>query len=176
MKGLPVRAAGLVLAAVCAGCTPPAAEPPAAGDVPTPDEPSTAGWVEHVDGERGIAFRHPRDFGTQYIRAVDWPPAVAARRRAVRVHGGRQRDGARGIGGRRYCVTRVSGGAAGSVYTMYAYAFELDGDVAILTFSARAVQCGNCDEPPRSECEAERAAFDPDALLDAATRTLERRN
>src|SRR5690606_2821260 len=76
------------------------------------------------------------------------------------------------IAGRSYCVTRASEGAAGSVYTSYAFAFERDGRVAILAFSVRAPQCGNYDERERQECEAERQ-FDPGPTIDRIAATLE---
>jgi hypothetical protein len=34
------------------------------------------------------------------------------------------------------------------------------------------VQCGNYDEPRKSECETERAAFDVSPTIDAIARTL----
>src|SRR5690606_3694063 len=76
------------------------------------------------------------------------------------------------VGDRTYCVTRVAEGAAGSVYTMYAYALPAGDDVVILTFSMRAPQCGNYDEPNRSECEREREAFSMDQIIDDVARTL----
>lgn len=182
LKGIRIRWIGVALAAVCAGCTPPADEPPAAANTaPASDGPSTAGWLEHADAQRGISFRHPPDFGTQYIHALDWPPMLQVIEGPLECTEAGEETARAGrteletIGGRRYCVTRVTEGAAGSIYTSYAYAFEMDGGVAILTFSARAVQCANYDEPQKTECESERAAFDPGAIIDAVALTLERR-
>lgn len=181
MKGILLRSIGVACTAFLAGCTPPADEPPAAADVaPARDDPRTADWLEYADAQRGISFRHPPDFGTQYIHALDWPPMLQLIEGPFECTEAGEETARAGrteletIGGRRYCVTRVTEGAAGSIYTSYAYAFETDGDVAILTFSARAVQCGNYDEPQKTECEAERAAFDPGAMIDAVARTVER--
>lgn len=63
-------------------------------------------------------------------------------------------------------------GAAGSVYTLYAYAWPAADTVIILTFSLRSVQCGNYDEALRSECERERAAFSIDPIIDPIARTV----
>lgn len=79
----------------------------------------------------------------------------------------------RGSGMRRAgCITRVKEGAAGSVYTMFAYAMPADDLVIILTFSLRAAQCGNYDAARRIECERERADFSIDPVIDAIARTV----
>lgn len=158
---------GIVLACA-AGCTPaeePLAEPP-------------RDWETFNDPGRGIAFGYPRDLGTAYIHAVDWPPQVNVEdgpftcREAGEETARAGRTESRTIGGRTYCVTRVTEGAAGSVYTLHAYAMPVADDVVILTFSLRAVQCGNYDEPQRAECERERAAFSIDPVVDAIARSI----
>jgi hypothetical protein len=78
------------------------------------------------------------------------------------------------VGGRSYCVTKQSEGAAGSIYTQYAYAFPDGTGTAIFTFTLRAVQCANYDDPKKTECENERAAFDPDGIMDRVTKTVTR--
>ena len=157
---------------------PAAAEPPAAAESPAA-EPSTAGWLTQSVASSGLAFLYPSDLGTRYIHPVDWPPmlqVVDGPWQCTEAGSEIARAGKterQTLGGRSYCVTRESEGAAGSIYTMYAYAFEHGGRVALLTFSLRAVQCGNYDEPNRSECETERAAFDVSPTIDAIARTLE---
>lgn len=184
-----LRSLALALAALCGGCAPPpddaastagggATPPPVGGATPAPVEPGTADWLRFADSGRDISFRYPPDFGTRYIHALDWPPMLQVLEGPFEcTEAGSEtaragRTELDGISGRRYCVTRLTEGAAGSVYTSYAYAFETDGGIAILTFSARAVQCGNYDQPQRSECDAERQAFDPGALVDAIARTV----
>ena len=178
-----VRAIGVAFAALCAGCTPSSEEPiAAAGDAaeqPAAGErDATADWLAYTDSQRGVAFRYPPDFGTRYIRGLDWPPMIQLLEGPLQCTEAGSETARAGrteradVDGRRYCVTRVTEGAAGSIYTSYAYAFEKDGRVAILTFSARAVQCGNYDEPQKSECNAERQTFDPGMLIDAVARTV----
>lgn len=144
---------------------------------PSPDcTARAAGWEAVTD--QGAAFEYPPDLGTAYIHAANWPPQLvlsdepfsctAAGAEAARA--GRTEPAT--IDGRAYCVTRVTEGAAGSVYTQYAYAAPLNGRVAILTFSLRAVQCGNYDEPRRAECERERAAFSIDHIAGRIHRTI----
>lgn len=110
--------------------------------------------------------------GLQYVTAVDWPPQVQivpgpfscteAGEETARAG----RTESRAIGGRTYCVTTVAEGAAGSVYTQYAYATEMEsGEVVIYTWSSRAVQCANYDEPQMSACQAEQDSFDPDRVM-----------
>ena len=71
----------------------------------------------------------------------------------------------RRIGDTEYCVTEVIEGAAGSIYTQYAYMMERGGEIIILTFSLQFVQCANYGEPEKTACEQEREAFDPDQLI-----------
>lgn len=173
----------LAIAAFCAGCTPSTEEPAAtAGDAGAPassaEADTAADWLAYTDSQRGVAFRYPPDFGTAYIHALDWPPMIQLLEGPLECTEAGSETARAGrtelaeIDGRRYCVTRVTEGAAGSIYTSYAYAFEKDGRVAILTFSARAVQCGNYDEPQKSECDADRAAFDPDEIMAEVARTV----
>jgi hypothetical protein len=182
----------LAVACLCDGCAPsgdnpaPSATPdpgPAAtaGDAPAGADPSTEGWRTYSDSTRGIAFRYPAELGTAYIRALDWPPMVQIADGPLQcIEAGSEtaragRTERATIGGRGYCVTRESEGAAGSVYTSLAYALEQEGRVVILTFSVRAVQCGNYDDLRKRQCETERDAFDLDPLIDAIARTLELR-
>jgi hypothetical protein len=173
----------LCITAVCGGCTPAGESAAPAGALadaaPTQTKLDTAGWLTYSDAARGIAFRYPSELGTSYIHAVDWPPMLRVLADAFQCTEAGSETARAGrteraqIAGRTYCVTRESEGAAGSIYTSYAYALEEDGRLAILTFSVRAVQCANYDEPRRSECDTERRAFDPNILADAVARTIE---
>lgn len=135
-------------------------------------------WGTFADSTSGISFRYPPDLGTAYIRPLDWPPQPLIEAGPFECTEAGEETARAGrtepttIGGRTYCVTRVTEGAAGSVYTMYAYALPARDDVVILTFSTRAPQCGNYDEPERSECERERETFSMDPIVDAIARTL----
>lgn len=68
------------------------------------------------------------------------------------------------IAGKTYCVSIASEGAAGSTYTTYTYTTMANGKLAKVSFTLRATQCMNYDNPQQTECLAERAAFDPDNL------------
>ena len=112
----------------------------------------------------------------EYIRAVDWPPAVQFTDEAftcAEAGSPTERAGetkSRIINGRTYCVTTVLEGAAGSIYAQYAYAAEYNGGTVIFTFSTRASQCGNYPADQKLECEAAQEAFSPDAAIDALYR------
>lgn len=103
---------------------------------------------------------------TDYVSPVDWPPLVRAlpdepyqctQAGSEFQQGGETKtlvfDGA------EYCVTKVSEGAAGSQYTQYAYLRDFDGELIVLSFSFRFVQCMNYDEPKQSECLHEQESF-----------------
>lgn len=146
---------------------------PAAAAEQVPDD-----WNTFADSTSGISFRYPPDLGTTYIQALDWPPQPLLEPGPFECTEAGEETARAGrtepttIGGRTYCVTRVTEGAAGSVYTMYAYALPIGDHVVILTFSTRSPQCGHYDEPERIECEREREAFSMDPLIDAIARTL----
>lgn len=130
-------------------------------------------WQTFRDAGRGITFRYPEKFPTSYIEAYDWPPQVQVTEgpfsctEAGDEEGRAGRTEARMIKGRNFCVTEVIGAAAGSRYTQYAYAFEKDGKVPILTFTVRAPECGNYAETSEMAlCESERQAFNVDAMMD----------
>lgn len=129
-------------------------------------------WKTYTDTASGVSFRYPENLTTRYISIVDWPPKVAVTNGPLTcTEAGSETARAgqtmkRTVDDREYCVTRESEGAAGSIYTNYAYATEKNGRALIFTFSLRAVQCLNYDDPQRSECEAERGSFDLDGVLD----------
>lgn len=116
---------------------------------------------------------------TTYTTAVDWPPITRIVKEAytcteagdVSARAGKTER--RTIEGAEWCRTSISEGAAGSVYTQYAYATRQEDATRILTFSLRQVQCAHYDEPERLVCEAERAAFDPDTIISSMMYQIE---
>lgn len=183
------RSAGSVAAAAVAayGCVSdsgdpggsPASRNDAGAEVASPSAPAPPpGWAEVSDPSQGLSFRYPPEIGAEYISAVDWPPLLRLEPGPFECTEAGSETARAGrtepltVDGRDYCVTRVTEGAAGSLYTMYAYGTPIDDGVAFLTFSLRAVQCANYDEPSRSECERERTEFSVDALADRVARTI----
>lgn len=114
----------------------------------------------------------PTTLATKYISVVDWPPKaqvttdpfICTQDGSETARAGKTEQ--KTINGTTYCITTSSEGAAGSVYTQYAYAFPQHNKTVILTFSLRFVQCANYDQPAQKECQTERAAFTPDTILD----------
>lgn len=137
-----------------------------------PGQPQAQAWQIFSELERGISFRYPSELTTSYIFALDWPPQVQVLDLPFTcTEAGSESERAgrterRLVDSRTYCVTRVTQGAAGSIYTQYAYAFPSGERTVVLTFSLRAVQCSNYDESQRRECEDERATFDLDGVVD----------
>lgn len=136
-------------------------------------------WESATDPETNAFFRYPKVLPTFYSEALDWPPDIQvlddpftcteagdATARAGKTE-------IRIINGREYCVTEVTEGAAGSVFTQYAYMFPLNSKAAVLTFSTRSVQCGNFDEQQKRGCEEEKSTFNLDALIDQVAESVE---
>jgi len=109
---------------------------------------------------------------SQYINAVDWPPQVSASDEQLNcTEAGNPTDRAgatmrKTINNRVYCVTEVVEGAAGSKYTQYAYATEINGRTMILTFSVRESQCANYPQDEMLVCQVEQENFSPDQIID----------
>ena len=134
----------------------------------------------------GITFQYPETLLTTYINTQDWPPQIQVLNEpfnCTEVGSETARAGKtekRLVDDREYCRTSIVEGAAGSIYTQYAYAFPLystgstqaDRKTAIFTFTTRATQCGNYDEVERKACEGERETFDLDSVVDRMARSI----
>lgn len=137
-----------------------------------------ADWKMATDMKTGLSFRYPEHFGTKYMYPLDWPPRLAVSNESFGCEEAGMETARAGItirrtvNGRVYCVTKESQGAAGSIYTSYAYAFPKNGKTFIFTFTFRAVQCANYDNPQKTECENERVSFDLDGVIDAVARSV----
>lgn len=145
---------------------------------PCPGEQNNELWQSMTDEKTGVSFQYPKELLTEYLHEQDWPPQVQVLDQAYTcTEAGSEIDRAgrtekRLVDNREYCVTKVTEGAAGSNYTMYAYAFPKEGKTIILTFSLRFVRCENYDEVQRVACEQEREAFDIDGIADRMAQSL----
>lgn len=71
----------------------------------------------------------------------------------------------REINDHKYCIGASSEGAAGSVYTQYAYTTVINDKVYMIKFVARYVNCSNYPEEKMIECSKEREQFNLDSLV-----------
>lgn len=137
-----------------------------------------AGWDATTDSDTTVVFKYPPVLGTQYISFVDWPPTLRILPQpfaCTPAGNGIDRGGKterRTVEGRVYCVTQIDEGAAGSVYSQYAYVFPRGTSTATLTFTLRTPECGNYDESERLACENERDAFKLDPLIDTIAQSI----
>lgn len=137
-------------------------------------------WKTAADSGTGITFQYPEKFQTEYIHPLDWPPQIhMIPEPFVCTETGEETARAgqtskQQIGERTYCVTKITEGAAGSTYAQYAYAFPLNKETLIFTFSIRTVQCGNYSEPQKTACEKERTSFDIGAIIDRMAKSIAR--
>lgn len=119
-----------------------------------------------------FSFDYPEKLPTTYISLVDWPPVLSMSSQPFTCVAAGDEAGRAGqtelrlVNGKEYCRTIVSEGAAGSIYKQYAYSMSTWDKVLTMTFTTKEVQCGNYDEPKKSECEAERASFNVDIVVD----------
>ncbi|MEJ0001852.1 MAG: hypothetical protein WDN09_01550 [bacterium] len=138
----------------------------------------TSTWKTSTSG--GVTFKYPEKLATTYIQTVDWPPkvqAVTGITGSLSCNDAGEQDapagktGTKTINGHTYCVTTEAEGAAGSTYTQYAYAWQEGDKTLYFTFTLRAPQCANYDEPKASECQKEKDTFALDPLIDAVIQT-----
>ncbi len=145
---------------------------------PCPDQ--TANWKTSVSADTGATFKYPENLpvspaggSTNYIRPQEWPPKLLITDNAEFSC----KEGGLGINGRPgmtmqksinntvYCIESVSGAAAGTFYTDYAYTFLRDGKLVKLAFTLAYPQCANYNDPQKAECDQERQTFDLDVLI-----------
>lgn len=126
----------------------------------------------------GVMFQYPETLLTKYINTQDWPPQVQVLNEPFTCTEAGEETARAGktekrlVDDREYCRTSIVEGAAGSIYTQYAYAFPKDGKTIIFTFSFQAVQCANYDNLQKTACENERSAFDLDSVVDRMARSI----
>lgn len=142
------------------------------------DTAATKGWATYTDPDEGITFKYPADFTTTYIHPVDWPPMAQVMdgtftcKEVGATTASAGRTTKRTINGKEYCVTEETEGAAGSMYTQYAYQAAVGGKLVFLTFTTRAPQCDNYDDPAKTACKTERNSFSIDSLIDQIFQTV----
>ena len=156
-------------------------------DVPEPEE-ATNGQLDNENETEETewrfattteySFQYPADLELDYVEMTDWPPVVQITDDAFTCEeAGEETDRAGRtesvtIATREYCRTTIVEGAAGSLYTQYAYAFPHNDGTAIMTFSTREPQCSNYDGNQVAECENEIDDLDIDDLADRMARTF----
>lgn len=109
---------------------------------------------------------------TKYISPVDWPPKVSTENKPFSCLEAGSEQSTAGqtkkiiVNNHTYCVTKETQGAAGSIYTQYAYAVAKGDQTEIFTFSLRFVQCDNYPESEKTTCENESQSFNVDTFMD----------
>ena len=134
-------------------------------------------WAFSVT-ETGETYRYPIKLNTKYISSRDWSPTLTVFNNSYSCNpvGDESSPGIwtveRTINNRPYCVSTYSEGAAGTIYKNYSYYFPLENQIAAISFFLGFPQCPNYDDPEKSACEREQAAFDLDALVDQIVQTI----
>jgi hypothetical protein len=165
-------------AKICPDGTAVGRQPPSCAFAPCPVNTENLPWKTATDTEFGITFAYPEDLLTEFIHTESWPPEIEVASGAFScIEGGgtgagEPRTVRRMVQDRPYCVTTLTEGAAGSVYSAYTYRSEKEGNVISLTFTLRMPQCANYGDPEKDRCEGERESFDLDGMVDRITQTV----
>lgn len=144
-----------------------------------PADETDALWRTATDTVRQIQYVYPDHLTTEFIDTQEWPPSVTLTASSTPVcketgseitaNGKTEK---RLVDSHQYCRTMLSEGAAGSTFTNYIYTTTKDDKTVTVEFTLRFVQCGNYDEPNKTNCEKEREAFDPDSLADKIAQSV----
>lgn len=146
---------------------------------PCPEDALTKDWKTATTSSTDPTFKYPEKLSATYVEAFDWPPQLQVLAEPFACTEGGSAIARAGetkleaVDGRQYCVTKLVEGAAGSTYIQYAYAFPREGKTLIFTFTIRTPQCANYDDPQKTACSQEQAAFDVSALIDRMARTIQ---
>lgn len=146
---------------------------PKVKDVSTP-----ADWLTFTDPVANLSFRYPAELSTEYTSTVNWPPKISLSSdswlcpETAPESSLPERISRRVVDNNVYCLKAQSEGAAGSVYTDYTYTSFQENKLIIASFTLRAGQCYNYDDPQKTNCERERETFDLDSVIDRIINTL----
>lgn len=73
---------------------------------------------------------------------------------------------------RAYCVNVKHEGAAGSVYSSYAYTTVKNNKLIKVSFTLQYPNCNNYDDKQNEACVSERQAFDVDSTVDRIVQSI----
>lgn len=122
-----------------------------------------------------VSFDYPENLGASYISTQSWPPQISISEEGQQMTCSEtfsersfpQRiTRKRTINGNDYCVSALSEGAAGTIYTDYSYSRVIEDRIITLNFILKYPQCGNYPDDQRIKCEAERETFDLNNIID----------
>jgi tryptophan-rich sensory protein len=136
-------------------------------------------WQTVTDSQTGISFQYPEKLTAQYISTQEWPPVITSKPGAYSCSETSLEKSSlseiisqRLVDDRIYCVDVKHEGAAGSVYSSYAYTTLKDGQLIEVSFTLRYPNCSNYEPAPSQACTNEREAFDLDATVDRIVQTI----
>ena len=120
-----------------------------------------------------IVFEQIKAIDTKYISEQTWPPIITISEASELVCNetpmessvSQERVYRENIDGQEYCISALSQGAAGSVYTEYSYSTIKFDKLITLDFTLRFTQCYNYPEEQQKECTRERESFNPSNLV-----------
>jgi tryptophan-rich sensory protein len=137
------------------------------------------GWVT-ATSPVGFRFQYPEKLIAQYISTQEWPPIIIVKpgvyscsETPLEKSSLSEIISQRLVDDRIYCVDVKHEGAAGSVYSSYAYTTLKDGQLVEVSFTLRYPNCSNYDPEPSQACTNEREAFDLDATVDRIVQTID---
>ncbi len=138
----------------------------------------TRAWITTTT-DAGTAFQFPKELAAQYVSEAEWPPIIrigagtyACEITPMEISSASEITSQRQIDGRTYCVNVKNEGAAGSVYSSYAYTTVMGDKLINVSFVLRFNNCANYDEEQNLACTRERETFDIDAAVDKIVQTI----
>jgi hypothetical protein len=122
----------------------------------------------YQDPQNKFSFQYADFPQKQYMGVMEWPPKVTITTPSSCGASSTQKI----IGDKTFCVSEISEGAAGTIYTTYHYRVVLNNKLVTFEFTLRLPQCYNYDNPKQTECFNEEKSFDVDSLMIPIATTL----
>ena len=135
-------------------------------------------WTATTNNQ-GITFQYPKELLAKYVSVVEWPPIIkiesgtySCKTTPQEVSSMSDITSERLVDDRIYCVNVKHEGAAGSVYSSYAYTTTKNGKLIKVDFILHYPNCNNYDEEQNRACVSERETFDIDSTVDRIVQTV----
>jgi hypothetical protein len=135
-------------------------------------------WMT-ITNDQGITFQYPKELLAEYVSVAEWPPVITVETGIYLCETTPQEVSSmsditseRLVDNRTYCVNIKNEGAAGSVYSSYAYTTAQNGKLVKISFTLQYPDCNNYDEEQRKACAGEREVFDVDSIVDRIAQSM----
>ncbi|HPN81574.1 MAG TPA: hypothetical protein PK412_03465 [bacterium] len=142
------------------------------------NNPANNLWTTTTNRD-GVTYQYPKELLAKYISIIKWPPVVkietgtySCKTTPPEVSRISDITSKRMVDDRAYCVNVKHEGAAGSVYSSYAYTTVKNDKLIKVSFALQYPNCNNYDDKQNEACVSERQTFDVDSTVDRIVQSI----